>query len=49
MRTLGCPGDRTVVTTSLREKLIKISHHRYATFRRSEAVVPRQMFVKSCC
>jgi hypothetical protein len=37
-----------VVTTSLREKLIKISHHRYATFQRSEAVALRHMFVKSC-
>jgi hypothetical protein len=23
IRTLGCPGDRTVVTTGLREKLIR--------------------------
>jgi hypothetical protein len=41
-------GDRTVVATSLHEKLIKSSHRRYVTVQMSEAVVPRQMFVESC-
>jgi hypothetical protein len=34
--------------TSLREKLIKVSHARYVAFQMAELAVPRQMFRELC-